>query len=434
MENMKLPPHDIDAEEAVIGSLIIDGDTIKLVVDTLKPADFYYEQTGEIYTAVTTIHARHDKVNQTTIAQELHRTGKLEGIGGVAHLSHLISVCPTSMDIEHYAQIVKRLSASRQMISMSEKLASLGYEASPDTNGMIERGIALFDSYRKANTTFDSLVTPMQAGQEVFDLIGKYNTPGHAISWGFRDLDRITSGIYPEFIIVGSRPSVGKTQILKDVAENVALQGSKVLFASAEMGISALMERKVARETGISIRELRKSGIPQDDEDAVMDLAGRVSKSPIYYLPRGVSSKDVYNQAKRMKETIGLDILFVDYLQFLTDCWSGKENQNVRVGEICKRLKSIVNDLEIPVIVASQLSRTMEYRSEDNQKPKLADLRDSGNIEQDADVVLLLWRDPENDEILAIKMAKNRQLGQSLSIKLKWDTAKYRYGDYNKPA
>ena len=430
MESVKELPKDLDAEEAVIGSLIIDGDTIRQVIDTLKPADFYYEQTGEIYAAVATIHARHDKVNQTTIAQELHRTGKLETVGGVAHLSHLISICPTSMDIEHYAAIVKRLSASRQMIALSDKLASLGYEANPDTNNMIEKGLTLFDSYRKANTIFSDLVTPRQAGQEVFDLIGKYNTPGHAISWGFRDLDDITSGIYPEFIIVGARPSVGKTQLMKDVAENIATQGIKVLFASAEMSISALMERKVARELGIGIRELRKHGIPLDDEGDVSDLAGMVSESPIYYLPRGVSSKDVYNHAKRMKETIGLDILFVDYLQFLTDCWSGKENQNVRVGEICKRLKSIVNDLEIPVIVASQLSRTLEYRSEENSKPKLADLRDSGNIEQDADVVLLLWRDPENYKILEVKMAKNRQLGQASAVKLVWVADKHRYGDY----
>ncbi len=426
----KLPPHDLDAEEAVIGSLLIDGDAIRLVSDTLKVDDFYYGQNNVLYSAALSLHNRREKINQTTISQELHRTAKLELSGGVSHLSYLISICPTSMDIEQYAAIVKRLSASRQMIAMSEKLASLGHEANPDTNDMIEKGIDLFDSYRKANTTFGDLVTPRQAGQEVFDLIGKYNTSGHAISWGFRDLDNITSGIYPEFIIVGSRPSVGKTQLMKDVAENIASQGVKVLFASAEMSISALMERKVARELGIGIRELRKHGIPQDDEGDVMSLAGQVSESPIYYLPRGVSSKDVYSQTKRMKETIGLDILFVDYLQFLTDCWSGKENQNVRVGEICKRLKSIVNDLEIPVIVASQLSRTMEYRSEENSKPKLADLRDSGNIEQDADVVLLLWRDTENDKILEVKMAKNRQLGQSSAIKLVWIADKHRYGDY----
>ena len=131
-----------------------------------------------------------------------------------------------------------------------------------------------------------------------------------------------------------------------------------------------------------------------------------------------------------MKETIGLDILFVDYLQFLVDCWSGKENQNVRVGEACKRLKSIVNDLEIPVIVASQLSRTLEHRPESSRKPNLADLRDSGNIEQDADVVFLLWRDPKDDKILEIKMAKNRQLGSAPAIKLVWLPEKHRYVDY----
>jgi len=430
----KISPRDLDAEEAVIGSLLIDGKAIRLIAEKLKPGDFFYGQNESIYFVCLDLHKRRDGVNQITIAQELSRQGKLDQCGGAAHLSYLISICPTPLDIEQYASVVKRLSASRQMITLSEQLSGLGYESDPDTNRMIENGIKLFDNYRKANTTFNELVTPLEASQELIDLMSKYNEPGHAMSWGYKDLDGITTGIYPEFVIVGARPSVGKTQIMKDIAENISLQGKTVLFASAEMSISALMERKIARELGISVKEIRRVGIPPEDMDKVIEISGQVSQNKLYYLPHGVSSKDVYNQAKRMKETIGLDIIFVDYLQFLTDCWTGKENQNVRVGEACKRLKSIVNDLEIPVIVASQLNRSLELRSDDNNKPKLADLRDSGNIEQDADVVLLLWRDPENDKILEIKMAKNRQLGQCLSIKLKWDTEKYRYSDYNKPA
>jgi len=426
----RLPPHDQDAEEAVIGSLLIDGEAIRLVAESLKASDFYHEQNRWIYEACLPIHKRREAINQITIAQELSRQGKLEDCGGAAYLSHLISICPTSLDIEHYAAIVRRLSACRQMIALSGQLASLGYEASPDTNEMIERGIKLFDQYRKENVSFEELITPYQAGEEVIDLIKKYNEPGHAMSWGFRDLDDITTGIYPEFVIVGARPSVGKTQIMKDIAENVATQGKTILFASAEMSISALMERKIARELGISIQEIRRHGIPEEHMDKVIELSGQVSESRIYYLPRGVSSRDIYNQAKRMKETIGLDILFVDYLQFLNDCWAtGRENQNVRVGEVCKRLKSIVNDLEIPVIVASQLSRSLEHRAEDSRKPNLADLRDSGNIEQDADVVFLLWRDPEDDRVLEVKMAKNRQLGDAPAIKLIWLSERHRYGD-----
>jgi len=426
----RLPPHDQDAEEAVIGSLLIDGSAIRLVAESLKPSDFYHEQNRWIYQACLSIHERREAINQITVAQELSRQGKLKDCGGAAHLSYLISICPTSLDIEHYAAIVRRLSSCRQMIALGGTLASLGYEAAPDTNEMIDKGFGLFDQYRKENTSFEELITPYQAAGEVIGLISKYNEPGHAMSWGFRDLDDITTGIYPEFVIVGARPSVGKTQIMKDIAENVATQGKTVLFASAEMSISALMERKIARELGISVKEIRRHGIPEEHMDRVVELSGQVSESQIYYLPRGVSSRDIYNQAKRMKETIGLDILFVDYLQFLNDCWAtGRENQNVRVGEVCKRLKSIVNDLEIPVIVASQLSRSLEHRAEDSRKPNLADLRDSGNIEQDADVVFLLWRDPDDDRILEVKMAKNRQLGDAPAIKLIWLPDRHRYGD-----
>ncbi len=419
-----LTPHNNDAEEGVLGSLLIDGDTIRLI--TLDAGDFYYEQNQIIYSACLELVGRGTSINQITLGQELARVKKLESIGGVAQLSYLISICPTSLDIEHYAEIVKRLSACRQMVSLGERISAIGNETPPVVNDMIDRGVGLFDKFRRNNTSFSELVTPREAGQELVDLIGKYNEPGHAMKWGFSDLDSITTGIYPELTIIGARPSVGKTQIMKDVAENVAAQGKTVLFASAEMSISALMERKVAREIGISVRAIRWQGIPEEQMEKVVELSGQVSESSIYYLPHGVSSRDIYNQAKRMKETIGLDILFVDYLQFLTDCWSGKENQNVRVGEACKRLKSIVNDLEIPVIVASQLSRSVEMRSEDS-RPRLSDLRDSGNIEQDADVVLLLWRDIEDDRVLEIKMAKNRQLGGAPAIKIIWLPEKQRY-------
>jgi len=425
----RLPPNDNDAEEAVIGSLLIDGDTVRLIAESLKPDDFFYERNNWLYGACLSIHERREAINQITVSQELSRQGKLEGCGGAAYLSHLISICPTSLDIEHYAAIVRRLSACRQMIALSDRLASLGYEASPDVNEMIERGFDLFDKYRKGNISFEELITPYQAANEVIDLIDKYNEPGHAMSWGFKDLDNITAGIYPEFVIFGARTSVGKTQLLKDIAENVATQGKTVLFASAEMSISALMERKVARELGISVKEIRRHGIPEEHMDRVVELSGQVSESQIYYLPRGVSSRDIYNQAKRMKETIGLDILFIDYLQFLRDCWEGGETMRVRVGKVCKVLFSIKKELEIPVIVASQLSRSLESRAEDNKKPNLTDLRETGDIEQDADVVFLLWRDPENDHILEVKMAKNRQLGDAPAIKLIWLPEKYRYGD-----
>lgn len=425
MENGKLPPHDIDAEEAVNGSLLIDGEAFNKIATLLHPSDFYTEVGRYIYGVCVMLHERREAINQITVAQELDRKGKLETCGGAAYLSHLISIVPTTLDIENYAQIVKRLSVSRRAITLAGQIAAVGYEARPDVNGLINDIVEKASEFRKNNVAFDDIVTPTQAGNILIDLINEYNDPRHTFSWGFHDLDDITSGIYPELIIIGARPGVGKTQLMLDIVER--LFGRRILFASAEMSIKALLERKLARELGTDIRQLRRQGLNERDMDRVIELSVHISERNIYYLPKGCSSQDIYNEAKKLKDTVGLDIVFVDYLQILSDCWkTDRENQNIRVGRACKVLNSIKNDLQVPVVVASQLNRSLELRSE--KRPNLADLRDSGEIEQDADVVLLLYRDmEERDDILEVKMAKNRQLGPARAIILQWVTAHHSY-------
>ena len=422
----KLPPHDIDAEEAVNGSLLIDGGAFNKIASLIHPTDFYTEVGRFIYTVCGTLHERREAINQITVAQELARQGKLETCGGAAYLSHLISIVPTTLDIEYYAQIVKRLSVSRRAISLAGQIAAVGYEARPDVNEGITSIVDMVNEFRKGNVAFDDIVTPTDAGNILIDLITEYNNPRHSFSWGFSDLDDITSGIYPELIIIGARPGVGKTQLMLDIAEN--LTGRHIFFASAEMSIKALLERKLARELRKDIRQLRRYGLDDGNMDRVIALSAQVSEQQIYYLPKGCSSQDVYYEAKKLKDSVGLDIVFVDYLQLLSDCWrTDKENQNIRVGKACKVLKSLVNDLQVPVVVASQLNRGLEYRAE--KRPSLSDLRDSGEIEQDSDVVLLLYRDEEKSDVLEIKMAKNRQLGQARAITLQWVAARHSYAN-----
>ncbi len=424
--NERLLPHDLDAEEGVTGSLLIDGQAFYKVA-FLTAWDFYGEQNSLIYGVCSILHERREGINQITVAQELDRQGKLEDCGGTAYLSHLISVVPTSLDLEHYAKIVKRLAVSRGEITLAGQIAEVGYGAEPDSNEGIDRIVAMANKFRQDNVAFEDIVTPKEAGDILLDLIKEYNDPQHSFNWGFKDLDDITSGIYPELIVLGARPGVGKTQLMLDIAEN--LYDKTVLFCTAEMTTKAILERKLARELRVDIKELRRHGLDEKGVDRVVELAGQISEQQIYYLPKGSTSLDVYNEAKKLKESIGLDIVFVDYLQLLSDCWrTERENQNVRVGKACKVLKSLVNDLQIPVVVASQLSRHLEYRAE--KRPSLADLRDSGNIEQDADVVLLLYRDmEESDDILEIKMAKNRQLGPARAIKLQWIADSHCYGN-----
>lgn len=377
MNDVRLPPNDIDAEEAVLGSLLIDGLTIQKIENTIKTEDFYFEQSQDIFAGCVALRSRREAIDQVTLAQELSRVGKLESCGGAARFSYLISICPTSLDIEHYAGIVRRLSVSRQLIQLGDRVAAIGYEALPEVNESVARVVELVNIVRQDTTIFDELVSPKDAANVIFDMIGEYGQPPKGMRWGFRDVDEMTSGIFPELVIIGSRPGVGKTQIMLDVTENLVWQGKKILFCSAEMMIKSLMERKIARELKVDIRRLRKCGLEVDIIDKLTELAGVVSEQQVYYLPQGVSSQDIYNEALKMQSTIGLDVVFVDYLQILKDCWqSGRENKAVLVGRASKILKSLVNDLGIPVICASQLNRDLERRPEDQRKPTLADLRE----------------------------------------------------------
>jgi len=314
-------------------------------------------------------------------------------------------------------------------------VAAIGYEAEPDANESVNKVAELVNIVRKETTVFDELVSPKDAANVIFDMIGEYEQPRKGMTWGFRDIDDMTSGIFPELVIIEARPSVGKTQIMLDITENLVWQGKKILFCSAEMRIKSLMERKIARELRVDIRRLRKCGLETEIIDKLTELAGVVSEQQVYYLPQGISSQDIYNEALKMQSTIGLDIVFVDYLQILRDCWqSGRESKTTLVGRASKILKSLVNDLGIPVICASQLNRDLERRPEDQRKPGLADLRESGDIEQDSDVVFLLWRDLDNIEesarnILEVKMAKNRQLGDYPAVKLIWLPEDHKYAD-----
>lgn len=346
----------------------------------------------------------------------------------------------TPLDIDSYSDIVMRHSVSRKAITLGQKIEQVGFESHPDLQTTVEKVTGLVSEFRKNSGKFAGLITPRATADMMFEMLGKYQNKEPAIGWGYSCLDAITSGIHlSELIIIGARPSIGKTQLMLDVAENVEWQGKKILFVSAEMSMQHLLERKVASILHKNIRELRKGNFSDEDEAKILQQAALISESNTYWLAANVSSHPIYSEAARLQEQVGLDIVFVDYLQKLADCYGEKENQNIRVGRACKVLKDLSFDLNVPVIVASQLSRGIEHRIGDDQIPTLSDLRDSGSIEQDADVVFLLHRNKdgtandggENDpSILFIKMAKNRQLGTAPHQKLRWNEERHRYVSY----
>jgi replicative DNA helicase len=441
-ENGKIDPHDIAAEEATLGSLLIDGDAM---VDAIKlqPSDFYHEPHQWIFKACRELWNRKETINRITIAQELDRNGKLEASGGVAYFFHLISIVPTPLDIADYVGIVARLSVSRKAIELGERITKIGFSADPSQEETLTKISNLVSDFRKNNAKYGNIFSTRESLDLLLEVYWERQKKIAGMRWGYWELDDVTAGIHPgELVVVGARPSIGKSQFMFDAATHLDLQGKRVLFVSAEMSMEHIMERKLSQILQKDIGRLRKGDINEADEKAVLSAAGEMSEySNICYYAGSVSSNQIYAEAARLKDLVGIDVIFIDYLQKLNDCYGERENQNVRVGRAMKTLKDITTDLHVPVIVASQLSRDIEHRAEDDRMPNLSDLRDSGSIEQDADIVLLLYRymgnNPEDNggttdpKVLWVKQAKHRQIGAKPAVPLLWDSKKFKYVNFH---
>ena len=424
----KLPPHDTEAEEAVLGSLLIDGGALQKI-GTLSARDFYTERNKWIYEACLSV----KRINQITVAEELERNQKFEKCGGGAYLCHLISVVPTSLDIEYYAEIVSRLSASRHLITAGGRITNLGYEAHPDIEGSFISAESILSKLRGGTLPPPSLVTPRDISNKIMEFTEKPDQQT-TVDWGWVDLDKTTGGLYPgELTVLGARPSVGKSEIMLEAAVNIARRGKPTLLASLEMSLGMLVERLIASETGVPIMSIRHYDLTPEQEGLVATAAGKLSDLPLYFLVGHRTVANISDNARRMKEKHGLAVIFVDYLQMLPDCNDKKfgDSKNERVGYANKMLKRLSVETDIPVVAGCQLNRALEYRAE--KTPRLADLRDSGEIEQDTDNVLFLHREemyapsPDNVGVLEIKQAKHRQLGDKPPIRLMWLASKHKY-------
>ncbi len=403
MPDNKLPPYDIDAEESVNGSLLIDGKAIYEVAIILRPEDFYSEQNRWIYQACLSLYQRDEAINQITVAQELDRQGKLEKCGGAAYLSHLISVVPTSLDIEHYARIVYRLSIMRQLISASEKISSIGYESDPDVSDSLNRAEDVLFKLRHERGTLD-FVHIKQVLDRYFEappVVGDegYQPIPHIIS-GFTGLDDFLGGFQrADLIILAGRPGMGKTSLALNIARNAAIeQGACVALFSLEMFRESLVQRLLASESGVNSRRIRSWWNLTDEEKKslgeegrIMEATGKLSEAPIYIddSPQ-LRVVEMRSKARRLYYERGIDLIIVDYLQLMQG--DGRnENRVQEISYISRSLKALARELKVPVIAVSQLSRAVEWRA--SHIPQLSDLRESGSIEQDADLVIFIYRE-----------------------------------------
>ncbi len=398
MHGDKLPPHDIDAEEAVIGSLLIEGTAIYKIAVFLNQSDFHSEQNQWLYGACLSLDQRNEAINQITVAQELDRQNKLEACGGAAYLSHLISVVPTSLDIEHYAQIVYRLSVMRHLINAASQIAVIGYEANPDVDASLSQAEDILFRLRHGQTPRD-FVHIRQVLDKYFEAAPSPATEEgypEAIPYvlsGFTGLDEFLGGFQrSDLTIIAGRPSMGKTSLVLNIARNAAVeQRACVALFSLESAREPVVLRLLSSESGVNLRQVRLGLHSEQDEKRIMDATGILSEAPIYIddTPQ-LRIVEMRSKARRLHYERGINLIIVDDLQLMQGDGRG-ENRVQEVSFVSRSLKGMARELNVPVLAISQLSRAVEWRA--SHKPQLLDLRESGSIEQDADVVMFIYRE-----------------------------------------
>lgn len=395
MYQERLQPHDIEAEEAVIGSLLIDGEAILKVIHALNPRDFYRERNSFCYEACIDLFQRREAINQVTVTHQLNLKGRLEAMGGAAYLSHLVSTVPTSLHVEHYARIVSRTATMRRLIEAASEIATIGYDGTGDEDGALAQaenvlfGVRTGQSSREFVSLREVLDQYLEDRATLAEPLDRAQAP---LMTGFDSLDDLLGGLQPsDLVILAARPSVGKSTLAVNMALNAAKVGSTVGIFSLEMSREQLAMRILASESGVDSHRLRLGLYTESEEQRIITSVGALSELNIYVDDTPVQGIiEMRSKARRLHMERSLDLLVVDYLQLMQG--DHKSNNRVQeISEISRSLKGIARDLNVPVLAVSQLSRAVEMRP--SHRPQLSDLRESGSIEQDADVVVFIYRE-----------------------------------------
>jgi replicative DNA helicase len=393
----KLPPHDIDAEEAVIASLLVDPEAIFKVAPRLHAEDFFREKNAWVYEVCRALWDRSESINQITVAHELARRNRLEDVGGASYLSRLVTELPTSVGVEHYAGIIQRDATYRKLISAAGQIAQMAYQGGADIGGVLARAETLVSGVRQGDTLRDFVhIRELLTGylESAAAGTGAIASEARAVTTGFMDLDTLlTAGLKRgDLIVVAARPSLGKTSLVLNYAKSAAeRQNATVAFFSIEMAAEQLVQRLLAMESGVDSARLAFGQHNDRDERKISQALGVLSDLGIYFDDSAMLTvAEMRAKARRLQMERGLDLVVVDYLQIMH---SGMRNENrvQEVSYISRSLKQLARDLDVPVVACSQLSRAAEVRS--HNVPQLSDLRESGSIEQDADVVMFIYRE-----------------------------------------
>ena len=395
MELGRNPPQNISAEQAALGSMLLQEDAILHSVDILRPDDFYKKSHQTIFKCVLELFEKSRAVDLVTLTEELNRINLLEGIGGVTYLTNLINSVPTAANIEYYVKIIEEKSILRNLINNATKIISMGYEEKEDAKILLDKAEHLIFEVSERNLG-QSFVPIKEILQDSFEKIESLYHRGEFITGvpsGFDEFDDITTGFQPsELIVIAGRPGMGKTAFCMSVAQYIAVSKNiPVALFSLEMSKSQLVQRMLCSEARVDAHNLRKGRLAESDWPTLSMAAGRLASAPIFIDDTaGITCLEIKAKARRLKAQHNLGLVIIDYLQLITT--SGRvENRQQEISEISRSLKGLARELNVPVIAVSQLSRAVEQRIE--RRPRLSDLRESGAIEQDADLVVFLYRE-----------------------------------------
>ena len=428
MELGKVPPHDEDAEQAVLGSMLTDNDAVMAAVEVLKEDAFYREDNKIIYQAILNLYSKSEPIDIITLKDELESMGKFEQVGGLEYLASLPDKVPTTANVQKYIKIVEEKSVLRNLIKTANEIIELGYNPTEDVEDIMDGAEKkIFDIMQSKNTKSYTPIKDVLV--ESFTNLEKlYNQKQHVtgVPTQFYDLDDKTAGLHgSELILVAARPAMGKTAFALNIATNAALRANvPVAIFSLEMSKDQLVNRMLCSEAMVDSNKVRTGKLDEEDWTKLAEAIGPLSEAGVYIDDTpGISVMEIRTKCRKLKMEKNIGLVVIDYLQLISGSNKRNGSREQEISEISRSLKVLAKELNVPVIALSQLSRAVEQR--DDHRPMLSDLRESGAIEQDADIVMFLYRDDyynkesAEKDIAEVIIAKQRG-GSTGTVKLYW--------------
>lgn len=437
MEDMtRIPPHSVESEQSILGSILLDKDAIITVTETIKSDDFYKEAHKIIYECMITLSNKGEPIDLITLTEELRKQGHLNDIGGISYITSLSTIVPTTSNVKYYADIVKEKSVLRKLIKASNEIINLGYSGATKIEDVLEQAEkSIFDiSQEKTSDDFKSINLVLMDAYDMIEKLYTNKSDVTGITTGFKDLNKKINGLQrTDLILIAARPAMGKTAFSLNLVQNAALKGdASVAVFSLEMSKEQLVQRMLSSQSSVELKKIKTGTLNDNDWPRIIDAMAVLSDAKIHIDDTpGIKISELRSKCRKLKIEKGLDLVLIDYLQ-LMEGEGNNESRQQEISKISRSLKILAKELNCPVVALSQLSRAPEQRAD--HRPMLSDLRESGAIEQDADIVMFLYRDEyyhadsESKNIGEVIIAKNRH-GETGSVELVWLGEVQRFGD-----